>query len=96
MKRHLDITNMKKSMKIVLVGFLLLANSGLLFGQQTRLELGDKYFDQFDYKKAITLYEGINNSKKTWQIYAKLWDCYYNTSMKRPLLKIATSMRPTF
>ena len=51
---------------------------GLIFGQETRLELGDRYFDQFAYKKAIELYKGIG--KKDWSIYAKLGDCYYNTS----------------
>ena len=78
---------MKKSIKIALVFFLLLVNGTLLFGQETRLELGNKYFDQFNYKKAINLYEGMNSNQKTWQIYAKLGDCYYNTSRPETALK---------
>ncbi len=73
---------MKKSMKTFLVALLLLANCGLLFSQQTWLELGDKYFDQFAYKKAIKLYEGAKDrDPNNWDIYAKLGDCYYNISM---------------
>ena len=56
-------------------------SNGFLYGQQTRIELGDKYFNQFAYKKAIKLYEGAKDRHKNWQIYAKLGDCYYNISM---------------
>jgi outer membrane protein OmpA-like peptidoglycan-associated protein/tetratricopeptide (TPR) repeat protein len=72
---------MKKSMKIFLVAFFLLVNCGLLFSQETRIELGDKYFDQYAYVKAIRLYEeAIQRDKNNWNIYAKLGDCYYFTS----------------
>lgn len=67
-----------------LVVFLMLINSGYLFGQQIRVELGDKYFDQFAYEKAIRLYEeAIKMDKPDWRVFAKLGDCYYYTS--RPL-----------
>ncbi|MGM5469827.1 OmpA family protein [Flavobacteriaceae bacterium LMO-SS05] len=73
---------MKKSIKTFLVAVLLLANCGLLFSQQTWLELGDKYFDQFAYKKAIKLYEGAKDrDPNNWDIYAKLGDCYFYISM---------------
>lgn len=79
---------MKKSIKIVFVTFLLLANSGLLFGQQLWLELGDKYFDQYAYKKAIKLYEGaMERGINNWEIYAKLGDCYYYTSKTKKALE---------
>jgi tetratricopeptide (TPR) repeat protein len=79
---------MKKSMKIVLLALLLLANCGILFAQQAWLELGDKYFDQFAYKKAIKLYEGaIERGLDNWEINAKLGDCYYNTSDLKTALK---------
>ena len=72
---------MKKSIKIVLITFLLLANSGFLFSQELWLELGDKYFDQYAYDKAIKLYKGaIERGINNWEINAKLGDCYYNTS----------------
>jgi len=67
---------MKVFVKIYLIVSVLLVNSGSLFGQQTRLELGDKY----DYKKAIRLYESMDNNQKTWWINARLGDCYYYTS----------------
>ena len=71
---------MKSLIKIISVTILLLFKSSLMFGQQTRVELGDKYFDQFAYKKAIALYEGIPEGKKDWRVFANLGDCYYNTS----------------
>jgi len=78
---------MKAFMKIYLIISVLLVSSGSLFGQQTRLELGDKYFDQFDYRKAIRLYESMDNNQKTWQINARLGDCYYYTSRPETALK---------
>ncbi len=74
-------------MKTFLVTLVLIVNSGLLFGQQTRIELGDKYFDQFAYNKAIEFYEGIDDNKKTWDIYANLGDCYYYTSRPKEAAK---------
>jgi outer membrane protein OmpA-like peptidoglycan-associated protein/tetratricopeptide (TPR) repeat protein len=71
---------MKKHIKTILIIILLLCNGSLLFSQETRTELGDKYFDEFAYKKAITLYEGIPDSKKSWHVFANLGDSYYNTS----------------
>lgn len=68
---------MKKSIKLALFICLLLVNGGLLFSQETRIELGDKYFAQHAYNKAIPFYEGANKSR---EIYAKLGDCYYYTS----------------
>ncbi len=69
---------MKESIKIVLVALLLFLNAGLMFGQQTRIDLGDKYYDQYAYKKAIELYEEALDRKSTnWELYAKLGDCYY-------------------
>lgn len=71
---------MKKYIKIILVTFLFLVNSGLLFGQQLWLELGDKYFDQFDYNKALKLYSGaIDRGIDNWEIHARLGDCYFFT-----------------
>ena len=60
----------------------------LLYAQESRIELADKYFDRFDYEKAIQLYEGAIRKKEfailkkrpNWRIYAKLADAYYNTS----------------
>ena len=86
-KYHQDIIRMKKRTKIIWIVFLWMVQSGLLFAQQSRLELGNKYFDQFDYKKAIILYEDLNNDQKTWKIYARLGDCYYNTSRPETALK---------
>ena len=71
---------MKNFIKTFLIIILLLCNGSFLFGQETRVELGDKYFDQFAYKKAITLYEGIPDGKKSWHVFANLGDSYYNTS----------------
>jgi tetratricopeptide (TPR) repeat protein len=68
---------MKKSIKLALLICLLLVNGSLLFSQETRIELGDKYFAQHAYNKAIPFFEGAN---KTREIYAKLGDCYYYTS----------------
>jgi outer membrane protein OmpA-like peptidoglycan-associated protein len=79
---------MKKSMKIVLVAILLFANCGILFGQQLWLELGDKYFDQYAYKKATKLYIGaMDRGIENWEIYAKLGDCYYYTSKTKKALE---------
>lgn len=79
---------MKKSMKIVIVVILLVSNCGILFGQQLWLELGDKYFDQYAYKKAIKLYEGaMERGIDNWEIYAKLGDCYYYTSKTRKAIE---------
>lgn len=66
--------------KIVTILFLL-TPVFLIFGQQLRMELGDKYFDQYAYKKAIRLYEEAEDKGYTnWIVYAKLGDCYYYTS----------------
>lgn len=71
---------MKKSMKTFLLTFLLLINGGFLFSQETRIELGDKYFDQYAYEKAIPFYEeAIKKGNKDWTVYANLGDCYYYT-----------------
>ena len=64
---------MKKSMKIVLVAILLFANCGILFGQQLWLELGDKYFDQYAYKKAIKLYIGAMDRGIDFFILNNIW-----------------------
>ncbi|NNK73114.1 MAG: OmpA family protein [Flavobacteriaceae bacterium] len=67
---------MKKSITH-LVLLLTLLYGGNLFGQ-LRVELGDKYFDQFAYKKAIRLYaEAIEKDGAGWTVKAKLADCYY-------------------
>lgn len=71
---------MKNYIKTLFITILLLCNGNFLFGQETRLELGDKYFDQYAFKKAITLYEGIPDGKKNWRVFANLGDCYYNIS----------------
>ena len=79
---------MKKSIKIALVAFLLFANCGILFGQQLWLDLGDKYFDQYAYKKAIKLYIGaLDRGIDNWEIYAKLGDCYYYTSKTKKAIE---------
>ena len=74
-------------MKTFLVTLFFLINSGLLFSQQTRIELGDKYFDQYAYEKAIRLYEEADTTKVKWDVYAKLGDCYYFTSKPANALK---------
>ena len=45
--------------------------------QQTRIELGDRYFNHQAFEKAKLLYL---NANKTRIIYAKMGDCYYYTS----------------
>lgn len=68
-------------MNTLWVALFLLVSSGLLFGQETRIELGDKLFDQYAYGKAIELYkEAKDRDKNNWEIYLKLGDCYYYTS----------------
>lgn len=53
----------------------------MLFGQERRIELADKYFDQYAYNNAIELYkEAKELDKNNWTIYAKLGDCYYYLS----------------
>ncbi|MBT8230383.1 MAG: OmpA family protein [Bacteroidia bacterium] len=60
---------------------LLIINSGILLGQETRLELADKYFNQFAYNKALSLYKGAEErGADSWKIYARIANCYYNTS----------------
>lgn len=55
-------------------------NSNVLFGQETRVELGNKYFDQFAYAEAIPFYEeAIKKSRMDSRILANLGDCYYYT-----------------
>ncbi len=72
---------MMNSAKTKILSILLLFLCIPIFGQQTRLELADKYFSQFAYNSAIRLYEGAEKrGNKDWKIYAKLGDCYYNTS----------------
>ena len=60
MKHHQGIINMKKSINTGLLTFLLLCNSGLLFSQETRIELGDKYFEMKAFEKAILFYKNAN------------------------------------
>lgn len=71
---------MKKLINIFLYSFLLLFNCGLLFSQETRIELGDKYYEQYAYNRAIRLYESADTTKVKWDVYARLGDCYYYTS----------------
>lgn len=60
----------------------------MLFSQETRIELGDKYYNQFAYKKAIKLYEGaVNRGNNQWEVYARLGECYYNTSQPKKAFK---------
>ena len=69
----------KNALQIILTLFVL-ANS-FLYAQVDRIELGDKYFEQFAYEKAITLYKGaVDRGEKDWKVYAKLGDCFYYTS----------------
>lgn len=71
---------MKKSFKIIAITLIFFTKSTFLFSQETRVELGDKYFDQFAYKKAIPFYEeAIKKGETNWRIYANLGDCYYFT-----------------
>lgn len=87
-KCHLDIINMNKKLRIFLVSILLLVNGGLMYGQEIRVELGDKYFDQYAYEKAIRLYEeAILMDKTDWNVYAKLGDCYFFTSKLEKAIK---------
>jgi outer membrane protein OmpA-like peptidoglycan-associated protein len=71
---------MIKIVKITLIWFVLLFCNTLLFSQEARQELGDRYFDVFAFKKAIKLYDGIRDKDKDWYVYAKLGDCYYYTA----------------
>ncbi|MCK0179921.1 hypothetical protein MWU50_11505 [Flavobacteriaceae bacterium S0862] len=67
---------MKKNLEVLFVN-LLIFSSCLIWGQQTRIELGDRYFNHQAFEKAKLLYL---NANKTRIIYAKLGDCYYYTS----------------
>jgi len=79
---------MKKLLNILFVAFLLLVNVGPLFGQVKRIELGDKLFDQYAYRKAIILYEeALNRNSTNWELYAKLGDCYYYLSDTKKALE---------
>ncbi len=72
---------MKASLNILYFLLFVFLNTGIVVAQQTRLELAEKYFDQFAYNTAIELYEGaIKKGKDSWKNYAKLADCYYNIS----------------
>ena len=62
-------------------------SNSLLYGQQTRIELGDKYFDQYAYKEAIEFYKEIKPRDRNWDINAKLGDCYYYTSNPEMAIK---------
>jgi len=74
---------MRNFIKIILITILFLGNLSLVFAQQTRIELGDRYFEQHAYNKAIPLFEA---AKKTRNIYAKLGDCYYYTAQPEKAL----------
>ena len=79
---------MNKALKILFFTILLLVNGGLIYAQEIRVELGNKYFDQFAYEKAIRLYEeAIKMDKIDWNVYAKLGDCYYYTSKLENAIK---------
>lgn len=74
---------MRNFIKFTLITTLFLGNFCLIYAQQTRVELGDKYFEQRAYNMAIDFYE---NANKSWKIYAKLGDCYYYTSQPEKAL----------
>lgn len=88
MKPHRGIISMKKLTNIMFIFFALLFNVNIIHGQETRIELGDKYFGQFAYNKAIALYEGARKrGNNTWRINAKLGDCYYYTAKPETALQ---------
>ena len=77
---------MKKSINTGLLTFLLLCSSGLLFGQETRIELGDKYFEMKAFEKAKLFYRNANS--KDLKILARLGDCYFYTSQPDSALTV--------
>lgn len=49
--------------------------------QETRVDLGNKYYSQLDYEEAIDLFEGAKKrGKGNLDLYAKLGDSYFKTS----------------
>lgn len=78
---RLDIIKMNKRVTFLILLCAFILNGTFLFGQQTRIEVGDKYFDQFAFRKAIELYKtAVKRGHNDWETYAKLGDAYYNLS----------------
>ncbi|MFK2821153.1 OmpA family protein [Flavobacteriaceae sp. LMIT009] len=80
---------MKQIVQILVILVTLLLCEASLFAQQTRVELGDRHFNELAYQKAMELYLGAieRDRKVSAEVYAKLADCYYHTSQSEEALK---------